>query len=201
MSQYPYSTSPSSYGDSDNPSTPPLQRSEPTGVPQGYDGFPTQSTQARQSRGSKKLAAVTGITGLLLGVAAGGLSGYAAGEQHGTSATEARFAEAQASEDAARRAVFQRAIDNCGERQGAELGDGGTSLYLDTKGEDFKDTGMSMRELACYMTALEVPDSVIHQMEHTRALDGTREAHWNGIAASWNYHPDDGMSMTLTLEE
>jgi len=40
---------------------------------------------------------------------------------------------------------------------------------------------------------------VISRMSATRALDGMQDGQWEGISASWTYHPDDGLNITLTM--
>ena len=47
-------------------------------------------------------------------------------------------------------------------------------------------------------TSAPTPTTVIAQMDSTRALDGTRDATWDGMTATWTYHPDDGLDVILT---
>lgn len=79
-----------------------------------------------------------------------------------------------------------------------QLGDGGGTLVIDGAGRD--GNGASLKTIACYLKALKTPDSVISKMDGTRALDGRQAAEWDGIAASWTYHPDQGINITLTLQ-
>lgn len=84
-----------------------------------------------------------------------------------------------------------------GASSGATLEDGGATLVLDGKGE--KDLiGLSVTQIACALTAVKTPQSVISNMGETRALDGTQTATWDGITATWRYHPDDGLNIVLT---
>lgn len=79
----------------------------------------------------------------------------------------------------------------------ANLKDGGTTLTLDTKGND-DATGDDIVDVACVLTAIKTPQSVIADIDATRALDGRQEATWDGFAASWRYHPDSGVQMIIT---
>lgn len=42
---------------------------------------------------------------------------------------------------------------------------------------------------------------VLDKMGATRSLDGRQADDWNGIGASWSYHPDDGLHVILELTE
>jgi hypothetical protein len=45
---------------------------------------------------------------------------------------------------------------------------------------------------------LDAPESVVAQMGSTRALDGTRDASFDGMTATWTYHTDDGLEVIVT---
>jgi hypothetical protein len=94
---------------------------------------------------------------------------------------------------------FEAAVDSCGlENDGdARLGDKGNSLTLNMEGED-DISGLSYDETFCVIDALEAPDSVTALMGETRALDGRQTAEWDGIQASWSYHPDNGLDLILS---
>ncbi|MPZ14296.1 MAG: hypothetical protein GEU73_07705 [Chloroflexi bacterium] len=104
---------------------------------------------------------------------------------------------------------FERALDFVGppttdsltgrESDEAVLGDGGYTLILDHKGERDRH-GMSMENIAEVLALLDVPDSVVAQMDGTRAMDGRQSAEWDGITATWQYHPDSGLDLILTDE-
>lgn len=79
----------------------------------------------------------------------------------------------------------------------ATLGDSGYTITM--KGQpNNATTGLPMRDMACVLRAVDVPDSVVSQMDATRALDGMQKASWNKISASWTYHPDNGLKVILT---
>ena len=79
---------------------------------------------------------------------------------------------------------------------GAQLGDAGESLTLDGRGqEDFE--GLDYDLISCALTSLDVPDATLNLIETTRALDGRQTASWDGFDATWSYHPDSGMNVTL----
>ena len=81
----------------------------------------------------------------------------------------------------------------------AELGDEGSSLSLDMEGETDFD-GLSYDDVSCVLEELEMPDSVDNRMGQTTSMDGMQDASWDGIHASWNYHPDDGLDVILERE-
>lgn len=79
----------------------------------------------------------------------------------------------------------------------ATLGDGGYTITL--KGQpDAGTTGLPIKDIACVLRAVSVPDSVVSQMDSTRALDGMQKAAWDKISASWTYHPTNGLKVILT---
>jgi len=105
---------------------------------------------------------------------------------------------AAAGETAAGTAVFEAAYESCGPSEGLDLVDGGTTLALDAQGEeDF--TGASYETVDCVLGALEAPSRVTELMNSTRALDGRQTGTWDGITATWSYHPDTGLDLLLTV--
>ncbi|WP_133741587.1 hypothetical protein [Actinorugispora endophytica] len=99
--------------------------------------------------------------------------------------------------------TFTAAVEECGldyESSAAQIGDEGASLALDHQGED-DISGLSHTGLHCVLGALDVPDSVTAQMEGTTAMDGRQSASWDGITASWSYHPDRGLDVVFSLDQ
>lgn len=78
--------------------------------------------------------------------------------------------------------------------------DQGRTLFLDTRGEDFGSGSLEYADVLCVLEALDVPQSVLHRIGQTRALDGVQDAAWAEVAASWTYHPDDGLDIIVTIE-
>lgn len=58
---------------------------------------------------------------------------------------------------------------------------------------------VSIFATAAVALTLGASDAVISRMSATRALDGMQDGQWEGISASWTYHPDDGLNITLTM--
>ena len=80
----------------------------------------------------------------------------------------------------------------------ASQGDDDTALTLDMEGED--DLGkLSYAEVFCVLTELDVPDRVTALMGATRSLDARQSSEWDGLAASWSYHPDGGLDVILMV--
>jgi hypothetical protein len=78
--------------------------------------------------------------------------------------------------------------------------DSGTSIIVDGPPDD-TNTNTFYPDLAALLTALDVPAYVVDQIDSTSSLQGLREATWNGIEASWSYHPDNGLDLTLVDTE
>lgn len=164
---------------------------------------PTSSPRPRGSmRRSWILPAATGVLGVLIG--AGGMAALSANH---TAATEranqaARVAAAQAVSDAvaARAAVLTGAVASCGltTTPGIDLGDGGTSLTFDTKGND-DYSGAAITDIACIFDRLKMPSAVTSHIDQTTAMDGRQTETWDNLTVSWSYHPDRGLDGVLTV--
>lgn len=95
--------------------------------------------------------------------------------------------------------VLEGAAEDCAIPGGAD--DGGASLILDFAGADTDSGELIDRHFECVMRQLDGPQSVQAAIMSTRALDGRQTATWDGIAASWTYHPDTGLDLILELED
>lgn len=142
-----------------------------------------------QPMGGKKplLPLWTGLGGIAIGAAATALVFLVV-----DSATASR-------EDAAGRAAIQGAYDECSLAAvpGVWVGDDGTSATFDGIGEG----GPGYADFACFVEALNIPDSVVSEMDQTRALDGRQDAEWDTFEASWTYHPDSGLNVVVNYVE
>lgn len=78
------------------------------------------------------------------------------------------------------------------------LGDDNHTLIVDMEGEDLGSGTATIDDVLCVLGELEAPQSVLAQMESTRALDGMQSATWSTYKATWTYHPDDGLDLILT---
>ncbi|UOE21439.1 hypothetical protein NI17_010180 [Thermobifida halotolerans] len=129
------------------------------------------------------LPTVTGVVGVIVGAAGSALLSFAS--------------EAGAPD------TFTAAVDECElnyKNSLARIGDEGASLVLDHQGAD-EAGGLSYAEVNCVLNALEAPDGIVAQMERTTALDGRQSASWDGITASWSYHPDRGLDIVFSLDQ
>lgn len=98
---------------------------------------------------------------------------------------------------------FEAAISSCEleDNTDARLGDEGATLTLDMEGEGEDEIGtLTFDEVFCVLGGLEVPDRVTALMGETRSLDGRQTGEWDGISASWAYHPDSGLDVILTVD-
>jgi hypothetical protein len=91
--------------------------------------------------------------------------------------------------------TIEAARDYC---SAGQVADGGSTLVVDTAGATSASGADTAEELTCLLTWFDTPTSVTAQMERTRALDGMQNASWDGYSASWTYHPDAGLDITIT---
>jgi hypothetical protein len=77
------------------------------------------------------------------------------------------------------------------------LGDGGYTLIIDRAAAK-KNPGIDIKALACIFDELDVPDSVVSQVQNTTILSGLQKADFRGFSASWAYSPDDGLNMSIS---
>lgn len=110
----------------------------------------------------------------------------------GATATDSA-AEADVVDDGS--TMFTAVRDHCGLPADA-VRDGGSTLVLDGEGES--EGGLTITEIGCALGAISTPDSIIVQIEQTRALDGRQTATNDGYSYSWVYHPDTGLDVTVT---
>jgi hypothetical protein len=80
----------------------------------------------------------------------------------------------------------------------ATVDEDGSSLYMDGDGEE--SLGVNVDYQVCVLGALDVPDNIINRMSNTTSLMGMQTGSWDGIAASWTYHPNNGLDVLLELE-
>ncbi len=97
--------------------------------------------------------------------------------------------------------AIKDAVASCGveDDEWIVLGDEGSSVSLDTEGEE--SSGTSYSNVICVLDELGMPDSVSSRMGNTRALDGRQDAQWGEFSATWGYHPDSGMNVVVEIVE
>lgn len=162
----------------------------------------TPAQPARKPLNRTVLAAGAGVIfGAMLGVAGTvavtGAVSEARAQAEVRAETEARAAAAAA--EAAKPRLLRAAVESCGlgKSKSAVLGDNDMSLALDGAGED-ETYGLSLEKIVCVLDAAGTPDSVVAQMDNTRALDGAQRESWGNISARWIYHPNHGFEVSLT---
>ena len=89
---------------------------------------------------------------------------------------------------------IEKAAKNCGVKDLVE--DNGDTIKFDTEGEEDYG-GDNLADLECFFTTLKVPNYIEDRLYQTRAMDGIQEVSWDNYAAFWNYHPDDGLDITI----
>lgn len=69
----------------------------------------------------------------------------------------------------------------------------GKGIFIDGEGEE--SLGLAIEDIGCLLSEIDVPDSVINKMSSTTAMMGAQEAEFEGIIATWSYHPDNGLDI------
>lgn len=78
---------------------------------------------------------------------------------------------------------------------GVALGNSNSTLVLQTEGNEV--AGMSYENALCVLKATKISDAELNLITTTRALDGRQTGSWNDFEATWSYHPDRGLNLTL----
>lgn len=167
----------------DSPPPPPQPPSSPHGPQQGAstDGLRTRDRPKRTQRNPLLLPLIL-VSALALVVSALYLTIFI-----DTSTPETTLADA---------------VQSCEIEEDSSyisVEDEGTSLIMTSQGNE--SPGASFYDIDCVLQALDVPSSIMNRFETTRALDGTQTGTWDEFEATWNYHPDDGLNITITLVE
>ena len=92
--------------------------------------------------------------------------------------------------------LFQKAYDTCGTSSGVSLSDNGTTISVDTMGEE-DWSGATYSDLVCIIDAVGTPSYINENIMSTRALDGRQTQEFDGIEVSYSYHPDSGMDIVF----
>ena len=80
---------------------------------------------------------------------------------------------------------------------GTRIADGGDTFVIDGQGKE-DVFGLDTAGVLCALDGLKMTTAVREHVSSTRALDGRQEDAWDGLKASWTYHPDNGLQMTVT---
>lgn len=91
------------------------------------------------------------------------------------------------------------ALSSCGLSEtsaGVSVDAGGKTVYFDGTGEeDFG--GIDYASVQCVLEKLNAPTSIFERIGSTSALQGVVEGDWANFHASWTYHPNNGLDLTL----
>jgi hypothetical protein len=90
--------------------------------------------------------------------------------------------------------ALEQASQKC---DAGEIGDGGSTLFVDTIGTARASGRDTTSDLSCLLGELQAPAFVVRAMERTRALDGRQTETWGDFSASWTYHPDEGLDVLI----
>jgi hypothetical protein len=92
--------------------------------------------------------------------------------------------------------LFQKAYDSCGTPSGVSVSDNGTTISVDTIGEE-EYSGASYSDLVCVINGVETPSYIYDGIMSVRAMDGRQTQEFDGIVVSYSFHPDHGMSIVF----
>ena len=99
--------------------------------------------------------------------------------------------------------ILERAHEECVGNDSFQFGisidDDGKGMFVDMEGEEDL-LGASYSDVICVLEAVDTPSSVLSQMSNTTSLMGIQTASWDGLSASWSYHPDRGLDVSLRLD-
>lgn len=92
--------------------------------------------------------------------------------------------------------------ENCSSKF-AKVASDGSYLHIDTNPED-KERDMNYEAYNAVKKvnqALGLPESVLHRMDSTRAMDGIQTYTADGLEITWTYHPDKGLEVDYTKKK
>lgn len=115
-------------------------------------------------------------------------------------AADAERAAEQAERDRLR--LFSNALWTCDIEQGngVEILDAGEAIEFRGVGRSFA-SAVQLSDIDCFLDEIDAPTVVSSKIGSTRALDGTQGDSWNGVEATWRYHPDSGATITFEHAE
>lgn len=92
--------------------------------------------------------------------------------------------------------LFQKAYDSCGTSSGVSVSDEGTTISVDTMGEE-DYSGATYEDLVCIIGAVGTPSYINDGIMSVRAMDGRQTQEFDGIVVSYSYHPNSGMDIVF----
>lgn len=92
--------------------------------------------------------------------------------------------------------TFQKAFESCGSPSGVSVSDNGTTLSVDTMGEE-DYSGADYYDMVCIVNAVGTPSYIISNMDTTNSLMGRQFDEFDGIEVSWSFHPDNGANVVF----
>ncbi|GAB3262793.1 hypothetical protein [Arthrobacter pigmenti] len=143
------------------------------------------ATRAAAAAGPKRTASRSQLAFAGVGLGVGLVAGLALGQL-----------ESETTSDA-----IPKAVEACGvqDTAGINVGDEGQSISMQSAGAESE--GAPYVDVACVLMELETTDSVVSQIDSTRALDGRMTGDWGEFSASWGYHPDSGLDIVIEVVE
>jgi hypothetical protein len=181
-----------------HPAMPPYREAPygalPPVAPFTPDFYPVAPFAAVPPRKSRRLPIVLGaaVAGLVL--IGGGAIALVTASQSGV--TRSVAAAAGVSEIAGP-SDFEEAQTACDPgKSGTTVADGGQTLIVESRGEE-DYTGLDHTAFSCIISNLNAPAAVTEHIGQTRAMDGRQTDTWDGMTASWTYHPDQGLDMII----
>jgi hypothetical protein len=155
-----------------------------------------------ESRKPRTFGLAVVILAAVAGIAVGALGGIVLTDGgDGTADGDSTSAGAEPADISLDSTRFELAYEACGGATALEpylqVADEGTSIVIDGPSDESAGLTDAITGTFCVLEELEVPTFVTTQIENTTSLMGRQEASWDGIEASWSYHPDNGLDLVL----
>lgn len=172
------------------PATPPVFEGPPD------PGPPVSATPVALKPKRRVLLPVVTVVLAVATVVFAGLWLQAKGEADDLQAKIDRRAQVAAAARNARPDLYETA-------NAVQADDGGIEYTGDADSLDIEiyyPDDVAMGWLDAFLGELGFPGATTRRMEQTRALDGTLEAEGDHASATWTYHPDDGLSVVVSVD-
>ena len=89
------------------------------------------------------------------------------------------------------------AYDSCSSKR-TTLSNDGKSIFVDSKDEN---DSKALADIVSIIYSLNLPDSLVQDIDHTNALMGKQEKKYDKYSVEWSYHPDNGLDIAFYVND
>jgi hypothetical protein len=89
--------------------------------------------------------------------------------------------------------------DLLGSQFTADVATDGRSVTVSGGGRDDARASATVNTVGCLLSEAGAPQAVVPAIQRTRPIDGVQNYEWDGAQASWTFHPDAGINLTLEV--